>query len=732
MADVTRQPRSERSVEMDVVSPVVLGFLRTRLPLAMAVRKRQLDALDPERRAELMKLYAESVGRGNDLAQQSMIGGDTSVREIRAESGSAQSLAGQVRTAQGAENVAKTRAETDLSMQKRDQDFRVWVSGVVTVPEQQAIDERMSKIGGMLKNDALAFDARLDNAFNEAKGSFGVVVAGTDNNLHKGAILDQAVKAMRQSIGYESLPPADKVKFNAKVAELYGEVGVPTTVIGDGNPVSSAGLEAYERQSVIEGDTPRRFYSGGGANVAQTGEFAVLPTQGTAATVPAPGAGPAGVPSTAGGVVVPAQAGAPVVGVAQGAPGYRMVRLANGAYIPSPEYGYGGYSPAMQAQLARERALQGVLLDEMGAYDRERAEAMKSGADQRVSLDLFDARPNKSQAAVDAFGERYGRMSPVDREAANARLTEILRQLKPAGEERRDLRTEDRAMGMVSGADTELVGDRAAMESGDPLAFRVGAAGTMSERVQEAAKKLNDARARIEVGIQQNELGRDAAMAAMAPWYKSVGDVAMGMDEAERKMLIESLSGPEGVRMGATTVINKRLADKAKVDAFYTGDDAAEADKKTEAAIDKYAEKALGEEYAKTEADKPQGPSREETLAEEPPALPTKPMVPVKGETFDVTTPGTAAPTAKAKVDAFGAGADVVSGPYQSVPRDTVFSPGRDLGDQAAYIGLKRVYVHTTGKDPDDPENAEDYQTFVSERMKNRKSKKETPDATQP
>jgi hypothetical protein len=62
MADVTRQPRSERSVEMDVVSPVVLGFLRTRLPLAMAVRKRQLDALDPERRAELMKLYARRSG----------------------------------------------------------------------------------------------------------------------------------------------------------------------------------------------------------------------------------------------------------------------------------------------------------------------------------------------------------------------------------------------------------------------------------------------------------------------------------------------------------------------------------------------------------------------------------------------------------------------------------------------------------------------------------------------
>lgn len=287
-------------------------------------------------------------------------------------------------------------------------------------------------------------------------------------------------------------------------------------------------------------------------------------------------------------------------------------------------------------------------------------------------------------------------------------------------------------MGMVSGADTELVGDRGPTDAGDPLAFRVGAAGTMSERVQQAAQKLNDERARIEVGIQSNELGRDAAMAAMAPWYRAVGDVAMGMDEAERKMLIESLSGPEGVRMGATTVINKRLADKARTDAFYTGDDAAEADKKTEAAIDKYAEKALGEEYAKTEADKPQGPSREETLAEEPPALPTKPMVPVKGETFDVSTPGTAAPTAKAKVDAFGAGADVVSGPYQSVPRDTVFSPGRDLGDQAAYIGLKRVYVHTTGKDPDDPENAEDYQTFVSERMKNRKSKKEAPDATQP
>lgn len=747
MADVTRQPRQERAIGIDVVSPIVMGFLTTRVPLAMEAAKRKWEALDPKRQADLWKFYNDSVGRGADLTRQSLIMGDTSLRALSSGSNAALGLAGNLASANAAIQSATIGQFGESRRLDKELAYRTYVSGVTTPEEGNMVTGVVNGVSRSLNAPNQSFDDRLANGMSQVRQSMAPVITKIGNQLHRGAVLDLAVDQLRANVqsaspgalpGYNNLTPEEQVAFNNRVAELYGDLSVPALVDPDtGSAVSRASAEALSAANTATAPAP--VMSGGvGARIpsvsyVQGAPATAAPAQ---ATVVPPGTAPSttiGTPPAAGGqpvVVTQPQPAAQVVaapGVVSAAPvvgappvgtPQTYVQLPGGGMIPPPDYGYGGSAPVYQQQLSREQQFQALLLDQMADLEKQRQEAIDSGVGDRIGIDLFDRAPNRAQGAVDKYAATYASMTPEDRERANMRLTETLRMLETPGEERRDLRREERAMGTVEKADAALYGEQGSD-------YRVGSEGTTSNQMDELSRTLNNEYAQLASSVTANKLTGDAAGKAMAPWYPKVAAATQNMTPEERAKLLDQLSVPDPVKAAVRTVMAERDRERKAKEMFYgIGDEAVNQASK---ALDKAAKETLGSEYSPSDKPKDEKEvAREESLFYEPPALPTKSEAPVdKGALFDAGTPGTAAPKAVPEVTERGATGRVVQGEYNTLPRDVTLTPGRDLGgdkrEENVRYRLSLAYARQGGN-LDDKEALD---TYINERMGRRKKKED-------
>lgn len=436
--DVTRQPRSEQYVSIDLFNPAVQEWLRRRVPRASAREAAELAAVGPK----ALKANAEDM---NDLYKSlvDLIGKaqhtyDVSVEQLGGANKAEASRMAAYRRAAASENVAATTQAGLNARQMRAAAQQIVNSANLQTGEGEKLDQIDSMVAPLWgKTSDFATDA--NNAMAQLGSQLRPIIATSKNDIHTGAVVRTAIANAKKGAKYDALSPEDKAAFNAATERMLSSNGIAFSVGEDGEPqinALTAADDAAAKSSVAQ-NAQTTVYAGGGVDrqpVTTTTVERAAPEKGDATTTT--GAAPSTTPSPAPGATVPASTGNTAADTqeilaAGGVPetgddGMVYFVLPNGARILDPAYVAALQQPGIKFGVK-------MLTDRMDELRAERAKLLaaqaKGAGIPTVSLDLNDRAPHPLQDKFDEAAGRWATMNDADRAQGRQRLAALAAQM---------------------------------------------------------------------------------------------------------------------------------------------------------------------------------------------------------------------------------------------------------------------------------------------------------------
>jgi hypothetical protein len=223
MADVTRSVRPEMMLDFGYLEDALFSFWRTRIPLAMEARRRQLEEADGEKLADYYKMLVEMRNQTKVLADRAITAGSSAQTLLGRESAARQGLEGTFRRTAGLETVAKMQEAGKNIRQMREQAKEEYVTGVLTTDERDEIDAAMENAQERFTNTQGNYNERLANAMGAAKAATEKLVKGKSAK-HADAIAYAIAQQMQAIVNPGS--GDEQIVFDAAMLSIYGAYGI--------------------------------------------------------------------------------------------------------------------------------------------------------------------------------------------------------------------------------------------------------------------------------------------------------------------------------------------------------------------------------------------------------------------------------------------------------------------------------------------------------------------------
>lgn len=590
--DVTRQPRSEQYVSVDLFNPAIQEWLRRRVPRAEAREAAELAATGPK----ALKANAEDM---NDLYKSlvDLIGKaqhtyDVSVEQLGGANKAEASRESAFRRAAASENVAAT---TQAGLNARQ--MRAAAQQIVNSANLQTGEgEKLDQIDGMvapLWGKSSDFTTNANNVMAQLGSQIQPIIATSKNDIHTGAVVRTAIanakKGVRSGdrVGYNSLSPDEKAAFNAATERMLSSNGIAFSVGEDGEPqinALTAADDAAAKSSVAQ-NAQTTVYAGGRVApqpVTTTTVTRTAPAAGAASPAPAatttaptatttapaitqPAAAPS-VPASTGNTAADTQQILAAGGVPEtGDDGMVYFVLPNGARILDPAYVAALQQPGIKFGVK-------MLTDRMDELRNERAKLLaaqaKGAGIPTVSLDLNDRTPHPLQDKFDEAAGRWATMSEEDRAKGRQRLAALAAQM---GASTTPAEAKGKAdYDAVVARDTEG-GTTVGKGSGDTtlagVTGRLGDEPLPAEAAQQKVRALNKEWNDTVASLRTRQIAENDPQ-----WAKEVGPIQAKMSEVAssipdwqgRRTFLEQLPVPTEVRTSIATSVAQADLDAKK------------------------------------------------------------------------------------------------------------------------------------------------------------------------
>lgn len=561
-----RQAFREATIDLSRIGDPLLAWFAVRAPLAMAARKRQLEAMDP---ADLDKLYGylgESLNREKVLLDRSITAGASATKVAGEESAAAQRLQGTYRSAAASENVTGMRVASAENIQRRDQAFKEKATEFVTNDERDQIQSKMMSARQAFEKTPGDYATKLANARAVLIANTADLVKGKDPK-HADAIAYEIARSFETVVNPGD--GAERATFQDAMADVwksYGVVPVYDRETGQMVPRSildatEAGLQtalAEKGQTVVIRGSGQAPTGMAGAPVQQPPPPAQAAPPSRPLTQPEVEAAATGTVDDSPEAARSLPAGAVAI---RGSDGQRYMRFYTGEYALAPDALYAGDIGAVSSQEAKETEYRKLVNDEIARRKALADEARASGADpSKIALDMFDRGPHPLTAVAKSYGERLASMTPEERRAESARLTTFLNRSVPAG----------KLPAKTQKIDAEIEASRASMEDTENLGgASYGAAplpaehaATLLREQADTIKALNAAWAETSAGIKAAGLKEDdpAAKEARGRWYAAFMAATNALPGNVQEAVIGKVVVPPDVGAALATMVKARQA----------------------------------------------------------------------------------------------------------------------------------------------------------------------------
>lgn len=563
-----RQAFREATIDLSHLGDPLLAWFAVRAPLAMAKRKRELEAMDP---ADLDKLYGylgESLNREKVLLDRSITAGASATKVAGGESASARQLQGVYERAAADRDVTAMRVSSAEKIERNRDAMKVYATGILTTDEKDQIKSTMESARQAFLTTPGPYMEKLANATAAAKSTTSALVKGADP-LHAAAIAYDIAQKMELIVAPKT--GEEKAAFHDAMLSVYGNYGVTPAkdpVTGELVPMEVVDAAEASRQLSTAEKGQTTIIRGSGQ--APTG-MAGAPPPG--ATAPPSSAPPAPsrpltqpeVEAAATGTVddspEAAQSLPPGAVAIRGTDGKRYMRFYTGEYALAPDALYAGDIGAVSSQEAKETEYRKLVNDEIERRKKLAEEARAKGADpSKIALDMFDRGPHPLTAVAKSYGERLASMTPEERRAESARLTTFLNRSVPAG----------KLPAKTQKIDAEIEASRASMEDTENLGgASYGAAplpaehaATLLREQADTIKALNAAWAETSAGIKAAGLKEDdpAAKEARGRWYAAFMAATNALPGNVQEAVIGKVVVPPDVGAALVTMVKARRA----------------------------------------------------------------------------------------------------------------------------------------------------------------------------